>query len=291
MREIDDIYFKLCKKVIFGKRVGNTLESNNVMVTLHDIRENIVSIRDLSVNYLLGEWSWYFLGRNDVEFISVFGSMWRNLSDDGVTNNSAYGYLMKYRFAFDQIEKVVELLKRDPESRRAVINLNTPNERVIETKDEPCTIALQFLIRDEKLHCTAIMRSNDIYLGFPYDVAFFTELQKYIADRLMIDYGNYTHIAISLHLYDRDLWKIDDILDGPVSKEIIVDRNKFHESLYMIEAAIDGKIHGDESFTKEDLLHIFETLGVYVETKNGKPISVAEHAELWTEELEEQNEN
>lgn len=267
MREIDDLYWHLCQRIRFGKRIGNTREIQNVCVTLHDITENIVSIRDISPTYLLGEWLWYFTGRNDVELISAFGSMWKRLSDDGETNNSAYGYLMKHAFGFDQVEKVIELLKKDPDSRRAVINLNTPNERVIETKDEPCTIALQFTIRDEKLHCTAIMRSNDIYLGFPYDVAFFTELQKYIADRLYTDYGFYTHFVVSMHLYDRDEWKINDIIDEPVSKLFKIDREKFHESLPMAEMFVDAKIK-EENYTKEDLLGIFKTLGIYSEVQD-----------------------
>ena len=85
----------------------------------------------------------------------------------------------------------------DPNTRRAVVNINVPNVNVIETKDEPCTIALQFLNRDGKLHCTAIMRSNDIWFGTPYDWAFFIELQKVIADKLGLGYGTYTHFATS----------------------------------------------------------------------------------------------
>ena len=267
MKEIDQLYWHLCSRVRYGKRVHNTLEANNVLVTLNDINDNIVSIRNISPTYLLGEWAWYFLGRNDVKFISLFGSMWERLSDDGVTNNSAYGYLMKTAFGFNQVEKVIELLKKDPESRRAVINLNTPNEKVIETKDEPCTISLQFMIRDERLNCTAVMRSNDIYLGFPYDVAFFTELQKYIADKLMVDYGIYTHFAGSLHVYDKDIWKLDDIIEKPEPKPFIIDRKGFHEFLPMVELAIESKVK-EENVDKKDLLEIFKSFGIYKEVKD-----------------------
>lgn len=229
--DIDSIYYNLCDDLLkYGKEVAGTKELNNVCIQLQDIHENIVSIRDISPAYLFGEWLWYFTGRNSVDFISSFGSMWRKLSDDGITSNSAYGYLMKYKFGFDQIEKVIELLTKDRNSRRAVINLNTPNERVIETKDEPCTIALQFLIRDGKLHCTGIMRSNDIWFGFPYDVAFFTELQKYIADRLGVGYGTYTHFVTSLHLYERNYEDVAKIVENPISKPIYYDRYKFHDN-------------------------------------------------------------
>lgn len=266
MREIDEIYWNVCNHLIsVGTPVNNTLELRNFCVTLRDIEENIVSIRDISPCYLLGEWLWYFTARNDVKFISMFGKMWERLTDDGVTNNSAYGYIMKKKFGFDQIEKIIELLSKDPDSRRAVININTPNERVIETKDEPCTIALQFLVRNKKLYCTAIMRSNDVYLGFPYDVAFFTELQKYIADRLGIGYGEYTHFATSLHVYAKDLEKLAAIRNKPESKKFTINRKNFHECKDMAVELIEPLIDKREYYGKSDLMTIFEQLGIYKE--------------------------
>ena len=120
----------------------------------------------------------------------------------------------------------------DPNTRRAVININVPNERVIETKDEPCTIALQFLNRNGKLHCTAIMRSNDIWFGTPYDWAFFIELQKVIADRLGLGYGTYTHFATSFHAYERNMAEISAIAEADINAlktNIVFDRNRFHK--------------------------------------------------------------
>lgn len=239
MQEIDQIYYGLLQNLLHGQAVKGTHELNNVQITLHDITENIVSIRGISPSYLLAEALWYFTGRNDMKFISTFGSMWERLSDDGKTNNSAYGYLMKKAFGFDQIEKIIELLRKDPESRRAVINLNTPNENVIETHDEPCTICLQFLIRDGKLNCTTVMRSNDIWFGFPYDVAFFTQLQMYIADRLEIKYGTYTHFVVSMHLYDRNKDEVINILNNPISKKISFDRYKFQRDKQFVAELVD----------------------------------------------------
>lgn len=249
-REIDAIYKSLCADILkFGVPVGNTKELTNIKITLHDIEHNIVSIRDLSPSYLFGEWLWYFTGRRDTNFISKFGAMWSRLTDDGKNANSAYGWLMKSAFGFDQIEKVIELLKTDPHSRRAVININTPNPNVIETKDEPCTIMLQFLLRDGKLYCTTVMRSNDIYLGFPYDIAFFTEVQKIIADRLKVEYGTYTHFATSFHVYDRDLPVIREIASKPItslSKPIIFDRNKFHMCKWQMSQIVKNSNNAKE---------------------------------------------
>lgn len=260
MLEINNVYRDLCRQILNSDKVGNTYEIRNAKINLYDIEHNIVGIRDISMFYLLGEWMWYLSGRNDVDFISVFGKMWRSLSDDGKTNNSAYGYLIKEAFGFNQVEKIVELLKKDPNSRRAVININTPNVNVIETKDEPCTIALQYFLRDGKLHSTTVMRSNDIFLGFPYDVAFFTELQKTIADKLGVEYGTYTHIANSLHVYDRDIDKIKAIVDNPVEKNYTVNRDNFHSSFMKIVDYIDNNL--DQPDLKEQIKVLFNKYNI-----------------------------
>lgn len=251
--DIDNIYLALARDLLKapkadGTRDGDTRELNNVKITLKDITKNIVSIRGLSPSYLFGEMLWYFMGDNSLKFISKFSSFWNKLSDDGKTCNSAYGYLMMHKHGFNQIDKVIEILKKDPMSRRAKININTPNENVIETKDEPCTMSIHYMLRNNKLDCTVIMRSNDIWIGFPYDVAFFTELQKYIADQLGVGYGWYTHFAISLHLYDRDADKLAKVLSA-VHKPIEFDRKKFHENIEMLYHTVIRS--GKEAFMKK----------------------------------------
>jgi thymidylate synthase len=228
---VDNAYKYLCEKLVDAPIVGNTRELNNVKIEIDDVTNSIVSIRNTSLTYLLGEFLWYFNGSQSLDYISKYSSFWKHISDDGVTSNSAYGYLLMHKHGFNQIEKVIELLTVDPNSRRAVLNINVPNACVIETKDEPCTIALQFLNRDGKLHCTAIMRSNDIWFGTPYDWAFFIELQKVIADRLGLGYGTYTHFATSFHAYERNMAEIEAIAKADFSDlkaNIVFDRDTFH---------------------------------------------------------------
>ena len=227
--DIDDIYLTLAKDLVHAKSVNGTRELNNVKFVLNDIDNNIVSVRGISTAYLFGELLWYFTGRNDLEFISKFSKFWKHLSDDGKTANSAYGYIMMKKHGFNQINKIIQLLEKDPYSRRALININVPNRKVIETKDEPCTIALQFLIRNGKLNLTAMMRSNDIWLGTPYDVAFFTELQRYMAKRLNVKSGTYTHFVVSLHLYDRNVEDVQKMIEFPHSEYINFDKDLFHQ--------------------------------------------------------------
>lgn len=215
-KSMNDIYRQLCGKVIVqGQDVAGTKELLNSGFTLLDIRDNIPTARTgYSIAYLVGELAWYFTGREDVKFISKFSSFWKRISDDGVTNRSAYGAIAFNRYGFDQVAQVIDTLRRVPTSRRAVINFNVPNPDRFETLDEICTIALVFELRDGKLDCTGIMRSNDIWLGTPYDVVFFTELQKHIANELGVAYGKYTHFAVSLHAYTRDIDSVRGVWCG-----------------------------------------------------------------------------
>lgn len=226
-----------------GALVRNTIELNNVKFTIAPDGNMISSCRDMSLAYLLGEFLWYYTYRNDVDFISKFSKLWKRISDDGRTNNSAYGYILFKKYGFDQIHTAVNLLKEDPESRRAVVNINVPNEKVLTTKDEPCTIALQFYIRHEQLCCTAIMRSCDMWFGLPYDVVFFQSLQQLVALCLDIPVGPYTHFAVSLHIYIKDLEKMTSL--DPRAPKVCFDALKLISTAPELAKWVDRYVQDD----------------------------------------------
>lgn len=220
-KSMNDIYRQLCGKIsVQGHEVAGTKEMLNSGFTLLDITDNIATVRTgYSVSDMLGELAWYFTGH-----------------DDGVTNRSAYGAIVFNRYGFDQVAQVIDTLKRGPYSRRAVINFNVPNPERFETKDEICTIALVFELRGGKLDCTGIMRSNDVWLDTPYDVVFFTELQKHIANELGVGYGKYTHFAVSLHAYEKDIDRIREVwCCKQVAPRLKLDIEKFLDHISEIE--------------------------------------------------------
>lgn len=176
-------------------------------IIIRDPTRNLIEspMRNLSYRYAIGELLWYLSGSDRVSDITPYSKAWERLSDDGVTVNSAYGNRIVEKFGFDQWEHVIQLLKKDPLSRQAVIHIKDASDKP--TKDLPCTVCLQFIIREGKLHCFTYMRSNDIWLGFPYDVFSFTSLQILMAMTLHVPVGEYHHIAGSLHLYERNLPK------------------------------------------------------------------------------------
>lgn len=184
----------------------------NAVTVINDPTRNIIKSKDrkMPMRYAMGELLWYLSGSNKLKDITVFSKVWERMSDDGETVNSAYGNRIFSAFGFDQMEMVEKMLTKDPNSRQAVIHIKDARDyTVCPTKDVPCTVALQYLIRDGKLHATTYMRSNDLWTGFPYDVFCFTCFQIMLAFRLGVEVGTYTHVAGSLHLYQRSLdeWK------------------------------------------------------------------------------------
>lgn len=122
-----------------------------------------------------------------------------------------------------QLGNVVELLKRDPDSRQAVMSFfDASRDLGRDKRDIPCTISAQFLLRemrvgpegddrDLRLDLGISMRSNDLWLGTPYDMIQFSILQASVAQALGVRVGRYIHRVGSLHLYDRDAEKAEGL--------------------------------------------------------------------------------
>ena len=207
---VQDAYKRLLDALLTkGDRVGDTYEIQNCIVEIECPQIDSIGFpkRDISFDYANAELEWYWKGSNSCEEIGKHAKMWLRLSDDGKTNNSAYGYIIHKKYGYDQLQQVVELLKNDPDSRRAVINISDPKLNKIETHDLQCTIGLQFLVRNHALEMTVYMRSNDVYFGFPYDYIYFMSLMKYVATKLNLPIAKYTHVATSMHMYIKDIKK------------------------------------------------------------------------------------
>ena len=177
-----------------------------------------VPARNFSVTYVIGELLWYLSGDNKTEWISNYSSFWSKISDDGETANSAYGariFKSHDRIAGSQLVQwnyVKEELRRDPDSRRAVIHIRSPWDSTHAKLDVPCTLTLQFFIRENKLHMVVNMRSSDLILGIAYDIPAFTIFQELLARELGVGIGEYTHMSNSLHIYERHFEMVEEML-------------------------------------------------------------------------------
>lgn len=194
-------------------------------------------IRSSQKRYIAAEFIWYFMGRNDVEFISKFAKFWKNIQNPDETVNSSYGHLLftkKNKHGLNQYQWALQSLQKDINSRQAVLHFNLPEHQHFENKDFVCTMYASFLIRNNKLRMSVKMRSNDVILGLPTDIAFFTVLQQQLLQHLKqttypnLELGSYSHIVDSMHIYERDFEKATAMLEHDF---IAVDMPKLEKNL------------------------------------------------------------
>lgn len=164
----------------------------------------------------LAEFCWYMAGSANLDFIRFYLPNYPPKGETG-SLEEAYGPRLigtgEFNRSYNQIERVIGRLRQRPDTRRAVISILEPSDLEPGKAEAPCTIALQFVRRRERLHLVAVMRSNDAYLGFPHDVFCFTMIQELVARSLGIQIGEYHHFATSLHLYEHDQDKVSTYLD------------------------------------------------------------------------------
>jgi thymidylate synthase len=177
----------------------------------HEIEDAIIRINDVKHTLPLGvgrgtvpgigavEACQLLAGAATPKLVMAVGPMFKNYAEDNGMFHGAYGARTQ-----DQYGPVIERLKKDPDSRQAVVTIWDPVLDLLpEKRDYPCTILHQFRIRDNKLNMSIYMRSNDVWLGAAYDFFQFTRVQIAMASVLGVAPGSYAHHVGSLHIYEQ----------------------------------------------------------------------------------------
>ena len=193
-----------------GVAFGDTKALFNVGFTLENPSQKNINVlnpdRKFNLEYAEAEWQWYLSGDPGIDKLGeINGSIppiWETMADSDRKVRSNYGWQWERNH---QLDKVVAMLKTNPETRQAVISIYDGKEISTYSKDTPCTYAVQFTVLDNKLHMAVLMRSNDLWFGFCNDQYCFASLQELVAERLSIELGTYYHFAHNLHLYNNKL--------------------------------------------------------------------------------------
>lgn len=173
-----------------------------------------VKERELGYKFMAAEAAWILSGDNRVKTIRPYSKAISNFSDDGHFFHGAYGPMIR-----DQLHFVIDALNADKDTRQAVLTIWRPNPRP--SKDIPCTVSVQFLIRDGMLHVIDTMRSSDLWLGWPYDVFNFSMLARYVICHLKQkpELGVIVLQAGSAHLYEQNWLPAQAIVGGKCTIE------------------------------------------------------------------------
>ena len=190
-----------------------TRELRPVMVEIAQPRRRLVASRPINVAFALAEVLWILAGRDDVEMLKGYNSTIGHFSDDGMTFNAPYGHRLRHAFGHDQIEDAIKILRLEPDSRQAVLQVwdARRDHGSAATKDRACNLVGMLKVRDGRLNLTQIIRSNDLIWGVPYNWMQWTHVQEWIACQLGIPLGHYVHVADSLHIYHRHFAEADRI--------------------------------------------------------------------------------
>lgn len=212
MLDMNQVWVDAIRDVMIGGKEASPrgMRINEILHHTHriDMSYPVLTLASRKANYrfMIREAEWILDGSDKLAPLVVVNKQMAKFSDDGVTLTGAYGP----RF-MAQIDYVVEALVKDSETRQATMTLWQPNPKP--SKDIPCTVALDFKIRDGKIHCQVFMRSSDLWLGLPYDVFSFTMMASKIAYKyflrtfLELELGTLFLTAASSHLYEEHFEK------------------------------------------------------------------------------------
>lgn len=159
--------------------------------------------RKWNPKYAEREWQWYLSQNRSVEEIKKHAPIWDKMHGGDNIVNSNYGWQWGRN---NQLDKTIEQLKKDKNTRQAWISIFDGKEKDEYEFDTPCTIAVGFDVhpcRENELNMTVIMRSNDLVYGFCNDQYCFSKLQELVANELKMEVGTYYHFAHDLHIYEK----------------------------------------------------------------------------------------
>lgn len=203
-----EYYYNLIDQ--YGVDFDSTKAMFNVGFYINNPADNHIDTwyRNWNLKYAEAEWEWYLSGSPYVEELgNMYGkvpAIWERMADNNGLVNSNYGYQWERGY---QLDKVVQQLKDNPNTRKAAISIYDGKEINKYSKDTPCTYAVQFTVVNNRLQMCVTMRSNDLWFGFCNDQYCFSELMKVVAQRTGYELGSYFHFAHNLHLYEKDLNK------------------------------------------------------------------------------------
>lgn len=215
MTHLDNWYHDILKKIMNqgsrekNNRTGHETASLPGITYRTDLQTDgfpILTLRQLNLKAPVAEQIWFIAGqkRPDV-FLNNFTKIWEAFTENNGEVEAAYGYRWRHHFAKDQLENLVIELKKDKTNRQGVVvtwDPSTDGPGSNKKKNVPCPFAFTVNIIGDRLNLHNFVRSNDMILGFSFDVFGFALLMCILAQEIGVKPGVFTHTISSAHIYD-----------------------------------------------------------------------------------------
>ncbi len=210
-------YLELLEHVLnHGARKDDRTGTGTLSVFGHQMRFDLaqgfplLTTKKLHLKSIIHELLWFLRGDTNVGYLRERGvTIWDEWADEHGNLGPVYGAQWRSWAAadgrrIDQISRVVEDIKRNPDSRRLIVS--AWNVADIERMAlPPCHALFQFYVANGRLSCQLYQRSADIFLGVPFNIASYALLTMMIAHVTGLKYGEFVHTLGDAHLYSNHL--------------------------------------------------------------------------------------
>ncbi len=177
-----------------------------------------VTTKRLHMRSIIHELLWFLRGETNVAYLNEHGvTIWDEWADEHGELGPVYG--AQWRSwptpdgeRIDQIARVVENIRRDPDSRRHIVCAWNVAE-VARMALPPCHLLFQFYVADGRLSCQLYQRSADLFLGVPFNIASYSLLTLMVAQVVGLEPGDFVHTLGDAHLYSNHLDQVDTQLE------------------------------------------------------------------------------
>jgi len=206
-------YLDLCRRILDeGVKKEDRTGTGTISIFGHQMRCNLddgfplLTTKKLHLKSIIYELLWFLQGNTNVKWLQEHGvRIWNEWADENGELGPVYGHQWRSwpdysGGAIDQIQQVVDTIKRNPDSRRMIVsawNVAEVNEMAL----PPCHTLFQFYVADGRLSLQLYQRSADTFLGVPFNIASYALLLQMMAQVTGLKAGDFVHTFGDVHIY------------------------------------------------------------------------------------------
>jgi thymidylate synthase len=207
------VYLDLMRHVLEnGHKKEDRTGTGTLSVFGHQMRFDLaegfplLTTKKVHLKSIIHELLWFLQGSTNIKYLKDNGvSIWDEWADENGNLGPVYGYQWRNwpkpdGTHIDQISQVVEMIKKNPDSRRLIVSAWNVAD-VDQMKLPPCHAFFQFYVADGKLSCQLYQRSADIFLGVPFNIASYALLTMMVGQVCGLKLGDFVHTLGDAHLY------------------------------------------------------------------------------------------
>ncbi|MGB8001297.1 MAG: thymidylate synthase [Anaerobacillus sp.] len=213
-------YLQLCEEILHnGTKKSDRTGTGTISVFGHQMRFDLqegfpaLTTKKLHLRSIIHELLWFLKGETNVKYLQDNGvRIWNEWADEEGELGPVYGHQWRSwtgadGTTVDQIAKVVEQIKTNPDSRRMIVTAWNPSQ-VDDMALPPCHCLFQFYVADGKLSCQLYQRSADVFLGVPFNIASYALLTMMMAQVCDLEPGEFIHTLGDAHIYNNHIEQV-----------------------------------------------------------------------------------